>query len=405
VDKISHNLKEYSEIKGVVFVQPDTLFAHPDHLSADKTVHHTDTPIGPERTSCRILAPNLSTRVVDRSPATHFTKDKPRPPVSDALEGDRSGPYSCADTPCCPPNDNKADSSLSCHSDGEMPNRCQHIATPRLSSISSAPPLVVNAAPNEATPPSHPPTNTQPSETAEAGETFKPTDDSQSLSLACGLASAPIPCVPNSREPMSPASSTKHPPGLTPSFSLPESPLCEPPLASQNALAAVGRKRKRRDNNLVGLGRQHDLSLISIAAKISNAILLGGRKYDSSTFEAWEQDLWLLNPDRAKLTLAGLLTQQRTYTEALLCQGIVARIIHSWCLIAYEYRLSTVDRRKSARRNQKEIRLSLRCRKLGILFLEIINKLFAQPSIGIDAYKACAAIAGKCSSQYLPAIG
>jgi hypothetical protein len=133
---------------------------------------------------------------------------------------------------------------------------------------------------------------------------------------------------------MSLASPIKHIPGLTPSFSLPESPLCEPPLASQDVLAPVSRKRKHQDNDVVGLGCQQDLPLINIAAKISNAILLDGLRYESWMFETWERDLWLLNPDRARLTLAGLLTQQRTHTEALLCQGIVAQIIHSWCLVA-----------------------------------------------------------------------
>ncbi|GAB7335650.1 hypothetical protein MBLNU13_g07965t2 [Cladosporium sp. NU13] len=192
---------------------------------------------------------------------------------------------------------------------------------------------------------------------------------------------------------MSPVSPDKHLSKPTPSSSLPDPTPYEPSLAIQNTPAAASRKRKRRDKHLVGFGSQQDLPLYSIAAKISNAILSGGRKYEPSIFETWERDLWLLNPDRAKLTLTGLLTQQRTYTEALLSQGIVARIIHSWCLIAYEHSLSTVDRSKSVRRNQKEIRLSLRCRKLGILFLEIINELFAQGNIGINAYKVCPAIA------------
>jgi hypothetical protein len=398
VNKTTHNLKEYSEIKGFVPSQPDAVFAYPDYSSADGTVHHTDTSIGTDGTTSCALAPRLPTQVVHRPLQIHSTEDRPRFPVYDALEGERSDPQKRADTPYCPPTDDTAASPLSFHTEGEMPNPCQRITTPRLSSASNVPPLFVTTAPNKATPPSKSSTNTRSSRTAEAGETFTSTDESQSLLPACVLASAPLPSVAHSTESMSPASQAKHLPGLTPSFSLPEWPLCEPPLASQTALAAVSRKRKRRDNNVVGLGRQQDRPLISIAAKISNAILSGGLKYKSSTFETWEQDLWLLNPERAKLTLAGLLTQQRTYTEALLYQGIVARIIHSWCLIAYEYRLSTVDRRKSTRRNQKEIRLSLRCRKLGILFLELINKLFAQPSIGIDAYKACPAIAGECSS-------
>jgi hypothetical protein len=203
---------------------------------------------------------------------------------------------------------------------------------------------------------------------------------------------------------MSPVSPAKHLSEMARSISLPNSSMYEEQSASQNALAAVGRKRKRRDNNAVSLRSQQDLPLQSIAAKISNAILLGGRKYKPSIFETWERDLWLLNPDRAQLTLTGLLTKQRADTEALLCQGIVARIIHSWCLIAYEYRLSTAGRSKSIRRDQKEIRLSLRCRKLGILFVEIINKLFARPDIGIDAYKVCPAIAGECIHWYIPAI-
>jgi hypothetical protein len=135
-----------------------------------------------------------------------------------------------------------------------------------------------------------------------------------------------------------------------------------------------------------------------LAIKISDAIRLGGRQYKPSKFEDWKQDLLLLNPDRAQLTSEKLLTKQHRYTEALLSEGIIARVIHSWCLLAYEHCLSTVNREKKIRRDQKALRWSLRCRKLGILFLEIINRLFAQPSVGLNAYKVCPAIAGKYSS-------
>lgn len=164
--------------------------------------------------------------------------------------------------------------------------------------------------------------------------------------------------------------------------------------AGGNALV-LSRKRRRSDDNELISKRQPKASSATIAEKISTTILLGGIRYQPSTFKTWEQDLQLLKPDRASLTLGGLLTQQRTYTEALLCRGIVARIIHSWCLIAHERRLTTVDRRQSARRKQKEIRISLRTRKLGTLFVEIINQLSAQSDIGINAYKVCAALAGK----------
>lgn len=157
----------------------------------------------------------------------------------------------------------------------------------------------------------------------------------------------------------------------------------------------VSRKRRNTGKGELDSKRRAETSSVNIADRISAAVRSGGLRYQPSVFKTWEQDLWLLNPDRARLTLDGLLTQQRTYTEALLCQGIVARMIHSWCLIAYERRLITANRGKSTRRNQKETRLSLRTRKLGTLIVEIINELFAQPEVGIDAYKICAALAGR----------
>ena len=402
---ISHDLKEYSEIIGVVPIQPDWLFTSSDAPSADNTMPSTDKSISPEITTSCALASRLPTQAVDQPLRIHANEDRPCFAACDVLESETYNPQKRADTTYCTPGDDAAAPPRSYHTKGGISNLCQRVATPCRSSLLHVPPPVVATSPNKETPPSNSSTNAQSSSTVETGETFTSTNEPQSLLLAGVLTSAPSPSVVHSTESTSPAIPAKHLPELPPSVPIPESPLCEPALASQDALPVVSRKRKCLYNDVVDSGREQDLQLISIAAKISNAILLGGRKYKSSTFETWERDLWLLNPDRAKLTLVGLLTQQRTYTEALLSQGIVARIIHSWCLIAYEYRLSTVDRSKSTRRNQKEIRLSLRCRKLGILFLEIINKLFTQPSIGIDAYKACTAIAGECSSWYIPAFG
>jgi hypothetical protein len=377
--------------------QPDALFECRDQLSVEETAQHTVKPICSEATSSCTSAPHLPIETVDQPPQICSIKERSRNSLCDALD-ERPNCQKRADTPCHRSTDDTMASSLSFYTAGEMQNPYNCIVTSRLPFVSGAPPLVVTTASNKPMPPSDLPTNAQTSRTAETSENPTSTHDSQSLLLACVSASVPLPSTAHSTEPMSPASPAKHIPGVMPSVPLPESPLREPPLASQDALAVVGRKRKHQDNNVVGLGRRNDLELVRIAAKISDAILLGGLKYRPSTFETWERDLWLLNPDRAKLTLAGLLTHQRAHTEALLCQGIVARIIHSWCLIAQECRLSTVDRSKVTRRDQKEIRLSLRCRKLGILFLEIINKLSAQPDIGTNAYKVCPAIAGKRNS-------
>jgi hypothetical protein len=402
---ISHDLKEYSEIKGVVPIQPDCLSTSSDVPSADNTMPSTDTSISPDVTTSCTLASRPPTQVVNQPLLIHANEDGPCLAEYDVPESETYNPEKRADTTYCTPSDDTTASPQSYHTEGGMSNLFQHIAAPCRSPSIDAPPSVVAQSPNKETPPSNSFTNAQPPSTVEAGETFTSANEPQSLLLAGVLTSAPSPLAAHSAESTSPAIPARHLPELLPSVPVPESPMCEPALASRDALPVIGRKRKCLYNDVVDSRRQQDLQLISIAAKISNAILLGGRKYKSSTFKSWERDLWLLNPDRAKLTFAGLLTQQRTYTEALLSQGIVARIIHSWCLIAYEYRLSTIDRSKSTRRNQKEIRLSLRCRKLGILFLEIINKLFAQPSIGIDAYKACTAIAGECSSWYIPAFG
>lgn len=165
--------------------------------------------------------------------------------------------------------------------------------------------------------------------------------------------------------------------------------------AGGDALVSPSRKRGHSGNSELNSTRQPKASLATIADKISAAVRSGGLRYQPSTFKTWEQDLQLLKPDRASLTLGSLLTQQRTYTEALLCQGIVARIIHSWCLIAHERRLTTANRGKVVRRKQKEIRISLRTRKLGTLIVEIINQLSVQSDIGLNAYKICAALAGK----------
>jgi hypothetical protein len=370
----------------------------------NETAQHTDMPICSEVTSSCTFAPHLPTEIPEQPLRGCSIEDKFRTSTCDALEDERPNLKALADTPYCPPVDDRT-TSLLCHENaGEMPKRSQRVAIPRFSSVSNAPSIDVITAPREAPFPSGTSTDTQASRTAEVDARSTSVHNSESLLLACVLASALQPSATTSTEPISPVSPAKHLSELARSFSLPDSSIYGEPSASQNALAAASRKRKRRDNNAFSLGSQQDSPLYSIAAKISNAILLGGRKYKPSIFETWERDLWLLNPDRAQLTLTGLLTKQRADTEALLCQGIVARIIHSWCLIAYEYRLSTAGRSESIRRDQKEIRLSLRCRKLGILFVEIINRLFARPDIGIDAYKVCPAIAGECIHWYIPAI-
>lgn len=384
-------------------LQPDALGACPGH-SSNETAQHTDTPPCSEVTSAHTFAHHLATEVAEQPLRNSPIEDKFQTSTYDALEDVRQNFQELADAPYCPPVDERTTSLLSHINARDMPTKSQRVAIPRFSSVSNAPVIDVTTAPKEAPFPSSTSTDTQTSRTAEVDARSTSAHDSESLLLACAPASALQPSATNSTKPMSPVSPVKYPSELARSSSLPDSSIREELSASQNALVAARRKRKRRDNNAVNLGSQQDLPLYSIAAKISNAILLGGRKYKPSIFETWERDLWLLNPDRAQLTLTGLLTKQRADTEALLCQGIVARIIHSWCLIAYEYRLSTAGRSKSIRRDQKEIRLSLRCRKLGILFVEIINKLFARPDIGIDAYKVCPAIAGECIHRYIPAV-
>jgi len=370
----------------------------------NETVQHTDTPICSEVTSSCTFAPHLPTEIAEQPLRDCSIEDKLRSATCDAHEDERPKFQAPVDTPDCSPVDDRTTSLLSRGNAEEMPKRSQRVAIPRFSSVGNTPPIDADTTPRETPFLSCNSTDTQTSKTAEVDARSKSAHDSKSLLLACVLASALQPSATDSTEPMSPVSQAKHLSEMARSISLPNSSIYEEQSASQNALAAVGRKRKRQDNNAVSLRSQQDLPLHSIAAKISNAILLGGCKYKPSIFETWERDLWLLNPDRAKLTLTGLLTQQRAHTEALLCQGVLARIIHSWCLIAHEYRSSTDGRSKSIRRDQKETRLSLRCRKLGILFVDIINKLFAHPDIGVDAYKVCPAIAGECIPWYLPAI-
>lgn len=368
-----------------------------------ETAQHNDAHICSETTSSYASAPHLPTEIAKQPLQTNSIEDKSQTSICDALEDMRPDCQGRTDMPYRPPSDDRTTSSLFHENAREMPKKSQRLAISCVPPLSNMPPVEVATAPKEPPLPSDTSTDTHTPRTAEADATFTCTHDSESL-LACILASALPPSTTHSTAPMTPVSPAKHLSELTASSLLPGSHMCEPSSANKNSLAAGSRKRKRRDQNSVGFGSQRDLTLQSIAAKISNAILLGGRRYKPSIFETWERDLWLLNPDRAKLTLDGLLTQQRTFTEALLSQGIVARIIHSWCLIAYEHSLTTVDRSKSIRRNQKEVRLSLRCRKLGILFLEIINELFAQRHIGIDAYKVCPAIAGKCNSSFLDAV-
>ena len=384
-------------------LQPDALLAYSDHASVTETAQDNDAHICSGTTSSYASAPHLPTEITEQPLHTSSIEEKSQTSICDALEDGRPDCQSRADMPYRLPSDNRTTSFLFHGNAGEMPRKSHRVAITCVPPLSNIPAIEVTTAPKEPSLPSDTSTDTHTPRTAEADAISTCTHDSESL-LACILASALPPSTTHSTAPMTPVSPAKHLSELTPSSLLPDSPMCEPSSVNQSALAAASRKRKRQNQNSIGFGSQRDLLLHSIAAKISNAILLGGRKYNPSIFETWERDLWLLNPDRAKLTLDGLLTQQRTYTEALLSQGIVARIIHSWCLIAYEHSLSTVDRSKSIRRNQKEVRLSLRCRKLGILFLEIINELFAQRNIGIDAYKVCPAIAGKCNSSFSDAV-
>lgn len=403
LDKSSHRVSEYSGTGDPLLSIPDASLVRLEQLSADRTVQHTDRSFDPTGATLDAATPHPPSQHAGRTPQVHSVDDRAQFPIPDTTEGETPGPHKRKATPygsiagCIP------SPYTSVHAEVETLDQCQHIETPNRSPVRIAPPLVKPTASDGETPSSQSSFDLRPLETNETGVATFPTDITQPRFLACVQSSAPAPSQPYSEGSVSQASPAGRLSGLTPSSSLLESSSVVPPSILPDALAAVSRKRKRksRDNSLVNLERQQDLSATQIAAKISSAIRLGGRKYEPSTFETWERDLWLLNPDRAKLTLAGLLTQQRTYTEALLCQGILARIIHSWCLIAYEHRLSTVDRSQSTRRNQKEIRLSLRCRKLGILFLEIINQLFSQPGVGIDAYKVCPAIAGKYSSSNL----
>jgi hypothetical protein len=404
VETVLHDLKEHSEIKGVVSSPLNASDAQTDCLCAEQTLRHIDTSIGADETTSFALAARPLTQLVGGPLPIQTTDDDPRTPACVLVEGERPDPPKRADTPCCLPSNDVVASSLPLHLGGDNPNSVHHVPTPGNSRTSDAPPPVVITAPYETPSPSHLSAVINSSKIAEADETPTSADGSQSLLLACLPTGTPSSFVTSSTEQLSPTSSSKHLPELPPPSPLPRSPSLEPLLRNQDAQASVNRKRKRQDKNAIFKECQQDKLSTNIATRISSAILSGGRKYESSTFETWKRDLWLLNPDRAKLTLDGLLTQQRTYTEALLCQGIVARIIHSWCLIAYEYQLAVSGRGRSTRRNQKEIRLSLRCRKLGVLFLEIINQLFSQRDIGIDAYKVCPAIAGKCSSQCLPAI-
>jgi hypothetical protein len=155
-----HNLKEYSKIKGVVPSQPDTLFACPDHSSVDETAQRNDTPFCLEVMSSCTLAPYLPTETVGRPPQICSIKDKPQTPICDALEDERPDPQERTDTSYCLSINDGTTSPLSHDIAGEMPNTCQHIATPHLSSVSNALPLVVTTAPSKATPPSDPSTDT-----------------------------------------------------------------------------------------------------------------------------------------------------------------------------------------------------------------------------------------------------
>ncbi|KAM0714201.1 hypothetical protein Q7P37_009988 [Cladosporium fusiforme] len=200
---------------------------------------------------------------------------------------------------------------------------------------------------------------------------------------------------------------------VTPGLIEPEE-IQSPSLPPSKAKSTNTRKRKRQDKGPNTAKRQHKSSqeigpassqaldrkpsqAMDVAARLAYLVcrggaecLEGGPEFTLQTFQSWDDDLSLLKPDRAQLTLEALGPQQRVYTTSLHRTGAVADIVHSWCIIAYEYQLSTRDRGAMARREQSEARSSIRLRSRGVIVAEA-HRLLAK-AIGMDAYKLCPAL-------------
>lgn len=152
------------------------------------------------------------------------------------------------------------------------------------------------------------------------------------------------------------------------------------------------------------LGKKRFAQAMDVAAKLARLVCQGGTKcveggpeFIVQTFQGRDNDLSLLKPDRAALTLEDLGPQQRIYATSLLQTSTIADIVHSWCIIAYEYQLSTRYRDAMTRRDQPKVRSSLRVRSRGIIVAEA-HRLLAE-AIGADAYKLCPAILAGISAQ------
>ncbi|KAM0715436.1 hypothetical protein Q7P37_008934 [Cladosporium fusiforme] len=162
-------------------------------------------------------------------------------------------------------------------------------------------------------------------------------------------------------------------------------------------------KRQRRRNDGITSKPKPKKPRISkaaeIAARIGHLVREGGLRYTRQVLHTWNDDLLLLQPDRAQLTLEALGPQQCIYTEALLRTSAIARIIHSCCIMAYEYQLSIQDRNTKVRREQDEVRSSNRLRTPGTIFMEAIRLL--ADKIGVTAYLLLTALSAGISVKEL----
>lgn len=139
-----------------------------------------------------------------------------------------------------------------------------------------------------------------------------------------------------------------------------------------------------------------------VVLKFSKNIRLGGQLHKEnhknlhSAFQNWQAELGILKPDRGKMTLESLHDHQGAYADAVMYQGTIARMIHSWCAIAVEYIGKSCDAEDNLapQRSQATYRRNLRTRRLGEMILQIINRL-SDGEQCVHAYKVCAALAGK----------
>lgn len=156
-------------------------------------------------------------------------------------------------------------------------------------------------------------------------------------------------------------------------------------------------KRQRRPNDGItskpGRKKPRISKAAGIAARIGNLVREGGLRCNPQVLNTWNDNLLLLQPDRAQLTLKALGPQQCIYTEALLRTSAIARIIHSCCIMAYEHQLSIQDRNTKLRREQDEVRSSNRLRTSGTIFVEAIRLLAKK--VGATAYLLLTALSGK----------